>query len=446
MSDDDVTPAVPDAPDVADRPDLPAAAVAPVAAVAAPTVGRRSRKRAAEEAAREANEARSREKMRRYGLPALVVIVVLVLILGVVKLVGGGGSHKPGASAAVRTQRTLLLQLVPAVGDASVGNALTAADSASDNGVFLALPGRLITDVPGRGRTTFDQTSLTADGTIAGQAITDELGVLVDASWVMTQPAMAALIDKVGGVVVDVDVDVTMAQGASTVVVVPKGQAQKLNGAQAVAYASFLAPSEAEQARMTRFTTVWQALLAALPADADSIRNLITGSAGSVSTWPPQTLAAYLADLHAAVNANSVAYPPLPTVVVDGAGGRTTYRLDAAKSQALIKQQFAGSLPPVRPGGPVTVLVQNGVGTPGLSEKARAKLIAAGLTYQGGGNAARFGYTSSVVLIKDATLASRQQGAAVATALGLPATAVQQAKQVQSVADVLVILGADFRG
>jgi len=51
-----------------------------------------------------------------------------------------------------------------------------------------------------------------------------------------------------------------------------------------------------------------------------------------------------------------------------------------------------------------------------------------------------------VVLIKDATLASRQQGAAVATALGLPATAVQQAKQVQSVADVLVILGADFRG
>ena len=92
------------------------------------------------------------------------------------------------------------------------------------------------------------------------------------------------------------------------------------------------------------------------------------------------------------------------------------------------------------------MLVQNGVGTPGLSTKARAKLIAAGLTYQGGGNAARFGYRSSVVLIPDPSDEAVAHGAAVAKALGLPASAVKQSQESQSVADVVVILGSDFRG
>jgi hypothetical protein len=122
------------------------------------------------------------------------------------------------------------------------------------------------------------------------------------------------------------------------------------------------------------------------------------------------------------------------------------YRVDAPKVPAVVQREFAGSLPPTRPGGPVTVLVQNGVGSPDPTEQARARLIAAGLTFQSGGKATRTGYASTIVLIPDAGDRARSNGEAVAAALGLPASAVQQSAQGQSVADVLVILGADFRG
>ena len=49
------------------------------------------------------------------------------------------------------------------------------------------------------------------------------------------------------------------------------------------------------------------------------------------------------------------------------------------------------------------VLVENGVGTPGLVEKARAKLVDAGFRFLNGGNASSFGDDPSTVLVADGT-------------------------------------------
>ena len=58
----------------------------------------------------------------------------------------------------------------------------------------------------------------------------------------------------------------------------------------------------------------------------------------------------------------------------------------------------------------------------------------------------RLSYATSVVLIPDASAKARENGDAVVAALGLPASAVRLSSQGQSLADVVVILGADFRG
>jgi hypothetical protein len=91
------------------------------------------------------------------------------------------------------------------------------------------------------------------------------------------------------------------------------------------------------------------------------------------------------------------------------------------------------------------VLVQNGVGTPGLGASARDDLVGAGMVYINGGNAEEFGQPTTQVIIGDATAESQQVGAEVAQALGVPPTAVVVSEDGQNVADVVVILGADFQ-
>jgi anionic cell wall polymer biosynthesis LytR-Cps2A-Psr (LCP) family protein len=411
------------------------------------TSGTRASRRAAESAVREADQHRRRRLVRRYGLPAALVglLVVGALVVGLVAIVGDDDAAPTAAEPVARTQQTLLVQLVPAIGQPTVANALTAVDTQDESGVVLTVPGRLVTDVPGRGQTTFDQTSVTADGPAAAAALADQLDVVVDGAWVLTRPALAALVDAAGGVSVDVDVDVTETTGGETVVRIPEGAATALNGEQAALFASFLTGDEPEQARLARFTAVFRELLRGLPEDPEAVRALLTAETSGVTDLGPDALAEHLALLRAAVVADGVQYPALPTVPVEAGDGPVTYRLDRDPTAELVTEQFAGSLPKARPGGAITVLVQNGDGTPGLAERARTQLILAGLTYEGGGNAAEFGYARSVVIVKDTDEQSRLQGEAVASALGLPTSAVRVAGQQQSLADVVVILGADFR-
>jgi hypothetical protein len=135
----------------------------------------------------------------------------------------------------------------------------------------------------------------------------------------------------------------------------------------------------------------------------------------------------------------------VPTRPLDGGTGTTVLVLDTTQLPDLLRRGFAGSLPTQVGGAPVRVVLQNGVGTPGLVDRARDKLATAGLTFVAGGNADRFGYSHSYVFILDTTDQSRQQGLATAHALGLPASDVTVTDQGQLVADVVVVLGADFK-
>jgi hypothetical protein len=111
----------------------------------------------------------------------------------------------------------------------------------------------------------------------------------------------------------------------------------------------------------------------------------------------------------------------------------------------LVESAFQSSLPRVSKGQKITVELRNGVGTPGLDATACPKLAKAGLVYAGQGNAGSFSNQPSEVQINSDSPADIAQGQRVAKALGLPPGDVTEAQFGQDTADVIVILGKDYR-
>ncbi len=385
-------------------------------------------------------ERRRRERRRRLAVSAGAVVVVLALVVAYV-IGRSPAAEQPGAVTPGRTQSTVLLK----IGDPVVtGMALLAADPTTGDGAVVLIPSKLVVDVAGFGPMTLAEAASLPDPARAANALADTLGITVDGTWQLSSEALAALVDAAGGVTVDVDTDVTgPGQNGSQVILIPAGT-QTLDGASAAVYAAFLGKGEPEESRLARLDAVLSAALGGLSTDAGQV-TLALGSlgAGSVSNVP-DSLPGTLAALRSAEGATSVVHRTLPVSIIDAGDSQPSVAVDAKSTAALVDDLLAGSKAASRPGGDVRVLVQNGVGTPGLGSSARDRLVADGFTYVAGGNAARFGTPNSLVLITASTAEKRAEGAAIAAALGLPDSAVRLTSQGQSVADVVVILGKDY--
>jgi anionic cell wall polymer biosynthesis LytR-Cps2A-Psr (LCP) family protein len=390
-------------------------------------------------------QARRQAVRRRILLVGAAVVAVLLVVVGVWVVVRAGGDDSPGiVQTTTARQNTTLVQVTGADGTAAA-SALVGTTKATKEASAVLVPSRLIVDVAGGGEMPFGETVTLDDPTASAGALTDLLGVSVKDTWVLSRDGLAALVDSVGGIQAAVDVDVlaTNAQGDQTVVV--RAGNQRLKGAAAAAYATYLADGEPEQSRLARFDDVLTALAAALPQDdATLVTKLAALGDGSRSTLDSSALAARLKVLRAAAADGSLVSDVLPVTEIDTGGAVTSYGLDSGQAAAMMRSRFPGALQQDAGGESLRVLVENGVGTPGLVEKARSKLVDAGFRFINGGNASPFNKDPSVVLVPDGTDASLQRGRRVAAALGLPGSSVQPEDRGQSVADVIVILGSDF--
>ncbi len=182
-------------------------------------------------------------RQRVLMVTAAVLGVVLIIVGGWLVLRGGDGGKDKVAAAAPR-QLTTLVQVTGADGTAAA-SALVGTTEVGKQAVAVLVPSRLIVDVAGSGEMPFGEAVALDDDTASTGALTDLLGVSVDDSWVLTTGGLAALVDSVGGVqaAVDVDVVTTDAKGNETVVV--QAGNQKLKGAAAAAYATYLARGRA---------------------------------------------------------------------------------------------------------------------------------------------------------------------------------------------------------
>ncbi|WP_143447673.1 LCP family protein, partial [Kineosporia sp. R_H_3] len=428
-------------------------------------------------------------------LAALLVVVVvvggLVLSIGTVRALSG---DTPPPLPSASTGATASASLLVGVGspDGLVVGAVLGRDGAT--AVSLLLPGNaLVDDGSGLGPisrpapvststatsgATTAPTTATASRTASGAArptapatpvpgaasppsaatvadtaarVGDALGVRLDGAWVLSPVGLAGLVDAAGGVQVDVD-DSAGAAGAG----LPPGPA-RLNGAQAVAYATTLAANEQAEARLSRFQQVLAGVVLALPAAEDRLAAVVTGlAAESAGTVPATTVADLLLSVRDAAAGVPLAGTIVPLRIVTSPDGDSLGRaLDGPATQGLVARLLPGAVSEAAED--VAVRVVDGVGRDGLTSAAVSRLRAASLgadvtTAQattapsaspGPGAAPDDPVTRSTVTVAGSDDAARLLGARVAAALHLPADAVLLGEPTAG-ADVLVVLGPDF--
>ena len=365
---------------------------------------------------------------------------VVSLAVATVFFVTRGGEQARSYGPPVRTQRTLLMELQH--GDEIVSAVLLSHDSVAGgtDGAAVLLPPSVVVEVPGSGSTTLRASLVAGRSQAARDAVADLIGVTVDAGWVLDPATLAQLVDQVGGVQVEVDTDVVQGNVRS----LTKGQ-QRLTGGQAVSYATFLAPEEQEPARLVRLQQTLDALLLALPEAAQLATLLGSLGGGSQSSLQVPQLADFLGGLARDTKARDLQYNLLPVVPIDPGNGVTSYRVDALPLGALVDRLFGPSVPASRRETGNRVFVSNGVGTPGIGATVRGALVKAGFVFVGSRNAPTFGRPKTVVLVRDATAEQQALGLRVARALRVPDASVQVSTEVGTTADVIVVVGRDYK-
>lgn len=379
-------------------------------------------------------DARAGKRRRRTRI-ALSLVVVLGLIAGGVtwRL---NQSRRPETAkrevAKARTQRTLLLQ-IPAPAGAALVSVLLVTDAEAGAGAVVLVPTRMLSQVPGFGSAVFGEALKLGgdDGPqLAKDTLTNQLGVIVDESWVVTASALGSLVDAVGGVDVAVDVDLP-GDATSSDVALRQGQ-QNLRGTEAAAFATYGVTGQPELGRLNRLQLVLAGVLDKL------------AQAPVQTTIIPGPVADALRLLATARAAQQLSYKVVPVTDVDSGSDQETTRIDSAPLAELVASVLAGSVPAneFRPDNRVVVF--NGVGNPAVGQSVTRRLNAAGFVIEKTSNADNFNYSQSQVLIFDSGDRAVARGEAVAVALGLSVDVVEASEDQQDVADVIVTIGADY--
>ncbi len=396
---------------------------------------------------RELRAERRRQKRRRLGVVGIAGVVAAGLVVAVA--VGFGvrqATHNDKPTLVGQT--TVLLSVTGSDGTAAE-TALLAHDDKTRHGVELLIPRRVLTQVCGFGNQQLGQILALPNGVNLSRTAVGNLlgGVTIDGSWVLTSAQLAKLVDGVGGITADVDVDVIQQRAdGSRVVMVGRGAGQHLNGAAAAAYATYVRGGEDALANLVRLQDVVDGIAAKLPrstsAAAQVVRSLGPGAGSSLGA---DRLASVLVGLASDLRRNNVAPTALPVVKIDSGSAQASYRVDTEQTSTFVDNNLAASLPASARVAHKRVLVQNGVGTPGLAVSACDRLVKAGFSFAGSGNADNFNHQTSDVLIFDHSVATAELGDSVARALNLPVGDVQVSDNGQNVADVIVILGRDYK-
>jgi hypothetical protein len=385
-------------------------------------------------------ERRRRQRRRRttvFGVVAAVVAVAVVALL-VGRAVTG---DKDPVAPASRTQRTLLFSVT---GDSGGGRATTllAYDAAPRRASVVLIPPNTLSDVAGIGNVVLGTALRLGGPTAARESVSDLMGVTVDHDWTLTHTGFVALVDRVGGVVVDVDVDVV----TGPALLVRAGPGQRLDGATALAYATYVPKGEDQITFQARFQRVMEALLGALPETPDEVAAfLIALGPGHQTSWEPRALAEFLIGVRTAQAEDRYEPQVLPVVPIDTGADTPTFRINVEGVKTLVDNQLAASIPPGRDDGNNRVMILNGVGTPGLGGEVGDKLRNTEFRLVGTRNKQGFGEEVSVVVVFDNTDESLAKARRVAELVGLPETAVRTSTLSQSVADIVVVVGADYK-
>ncbi|MCS0601501.1 LytR C-terminal domain-containing protein [Streptomyces sp. LP11] len=393
------------------------------------------------------NRTERREEARRRArgrIVALLVVLALLVVAGVGylwyagKLPGlsaAGGKNGTATPVAAQKRDVLVIHLHN-TGKSGTSTALLVDNTTTKQGTTVLLPNSLALSGDDGSTTTLAK-SVEDDGSSGTRDQLDTvLGTDIQGTWRLDTPYLQNLVDLVGNIEVDTNADVpdpdSKKKGAAPLV--HQGSDQTLSGKTAVAYATYRAPGEAQNAQLERFGQVLQGVLRKISSEPDSATTTVQTLAQILD--PPLTdkdLGAFLAKLADLAKSGDYKTALLPV----GADGT----LSARTSDSVVKDILGGTAKSPDAGSAVRVSVQNATGVEDDAEKARVTLLNGGFTFLEGGSA---GGTRAVSKVTYADASHQADASEVAKTLGLPAGSVAKGA-VSSGADVSVVLGGDYR-
>jgi anionic cell wall polymer biosynthesis LytR-Cps2A-Psr (LCP) family protein len=308
-------------------------------------------------------------------------------------------------------------------------------NTTTKKGTTVLLPNSLVVTTDD-GTTTTLAKSVDEDGSAGTrEALDTVLGTQIQGTWRLDTPYLQNLVDLVGNIEVDTDTDVPDpdAKKKGEAPLVNKGESQTLSGKMAVAYATYRAEGETQNAQLERFGQVMQGVLRKVSSDAQGATVTIQTLAQILDpSLTDKDLGAFLAELADLAKGGDYKTALLP-VQADGT-------LSAEASASVVKDVLGGTAKSPDQDAAVSVSVQNASGTKANTEDARVVLLNGGFTFLEGGTPSGT-QSASRVLYADA--AEKENATEVAKTLGLPTSAVKKGTVAPN-ADVAVVLGQDY--
>ncbi|WP_053746927.1 LCP family protein [Streptomyces sp. NRRL WC-3618] len=391
-------------------------------------------------------ERREEAKRRTRGrFIALAVVLALVAVGGAGylwyagKLPGTSSSATKagGATGAAAQKRDVVVVHLHNTGKGGTSTVLLVDNTTTKQGATVLLPNSLaLTDDDGS--TTTLAKSVDDDGSSGTRdALDTVLGTDIEGTWRLDTPYLQNLVELVGNIDLDTNADVPDpdAKKKGTAPLVRKGEGQTLSGRMAVAYATYRASGETQDAQLERFGQVIQGVLRKLSSDSQAATVTVQTLAQILDpSLTDKDLGSFLARLADLAKGGDYKTALLP---VQGDG-----TLSAQAGSAIVKTVLGGTAKSPDSDAAVRVAVQNATGDKGNTEKARVVLLNGGFTFVEAGTAGS-ARTTSQVTYTDA--ADKENATEAAKTLGLPATSVKKGTAASN-ADVSVILGQDFKG
>jgi len=391
------------------------------------------------------NRTERREEARRRArsrVVTLVVVLALVAVGGVGylwyadKLPGTSSDGKSGTPTAVGAQnRDVIVVHLHNTKGGGTSTALLVDNTTTKQGTTVLLPNSLaLTD--DNGSTTTLAKSVDGDGSSGTQdAIDTVLGTNIQGTWRLDTPYLENLVELVGNIDVTTNAAVpdpdAKKKGESPLV--KKGEEQTLSGKMAVAYATYRASGESQNAQLERFGQVMQGVLRKLSSDKQAATTTVQTLAQILD--PPltdQDLGAFLAKLADLAKGGDYKTALLP-VQQDGT-------LSASASDSVVKDVLGGTAKSPDASAAVRVGIKNATGNKAATAQARVVLVNGGYTFLDSGTAT----AQSVSQITYSDPAKKDDAAEVAKTLGLPTSSVKKGT-VTSNADVSVVLGQNYK-
>lgn len=357
----------------------------------------------------------------------------------------GGGPAVAGSSP---RQDTLLLVRHPQDPGPATGVTLLGAGPGDARGVVMFVPVGALVEIPGFGLDRLALAHQYGGPALVEASVENALGIEVDHSAAVSDSGLAALLQRAGGLELDVPERLVQRADDGTAAVRFEPGRQVLDGARLAEYWGFVERGEDELASLGRQQRVLQGLLAAAADDPAMLGRLVADGAPQLATdAEPGWLRTLLSGLAEAAASDRLAFTLLPVEPFGNSAaavpvGAATYRVDEPAAREAVGSLLADSAPRDGGSGPVRVQVLNGIGVPGIGQDVAARLEGGGFRIVLTDNASSFDFADTRVVIYDEQPESVDAARRVQERLGVGTILVS--RQPQTVVDLTIVVGADF--